>query len=259
MKENNVDLPRVQARLLEMAKVVTSVLERNGVSYLIAHGTLIGAVRHGGFIPWDDDFDLLLFDETYERGLEVLRTALPADMFVEDALTEPMFFHGWARVKDLRTEAHYARDSFDRVYAHHGLCVDLLRCKKMPLSELRAYRLGEAEAYVERQQALGLLSAEEADKKRAVFAKQIGAEGEVGEDPEWSVLALSARARYYRCQDVFPLVRYRFADTEFWGPCDADTVLRQYFGDYMTLPPEQERVSRMAWVTFKDCPRGVAR
>jgi lipopolysaccharide cholinephosphotransferase len=251
-KSRELDLGRVQARLLEMGKTVAEVLERNSVPYMIAYGTLLGAVRHGGFIPWDCDFDLLLFDETYGRGIEALRAALPEDLFVEDQQSEPKYFHAWAHVKDLRSEVKCSQFPQDSVYAHHGLCVDLYRCKRMRLGELRAYRLREAGFYVDRLQAKGVLSATEAATKREAISKQLDSLNVNPSETDLPVLGLFGRVPYFRCADVFPLRKYRFADVEFLGPCHADLILHQSYGNYMEVPPESARASLYDWVEFKD-------
>ena len=55
-----MDIKRVQKRLLEMGTVIARILEKHDIPYMITFGTLLGAVRHHGFIPWDDDFDIFL-------------------------------------------------------------------------------------------------------------------------------------------------------------------------------------------------------
>ena len=57
-----VEVKRVQETLLKMAKTIAGILEANDIPYMIAFGTLLGAVRHIVFIPWDDDFEFYLFD-----------------------------------------------------------------------------------------------------------------------------------------------------------------------------------------------------
>ena len=64
-------MKQIQERLLSMAKSICGILENNEIPYMITLGTLLGAVRHGGFIPWDTDFDLHLFDESYDVKLDV--------------------------------------------------------------------------------------------------------------------------------------------------------------------------------------------
>lgn len=247
-----LDLPRVQARLLEMAKIVAGVLEHNGIPHIIAFGTLLGAVRHGGFIPWDSDFDFLLFEDTYDAGLEVLRAELPDGLFLEDSLSEPNYFHAWAHVKDLQTEAHCSRYPLDdTAYVHHGLTVDVYYAKRMPLGQLSEYRLSEAVAYVERLRNLGILSEAEAEAKRAAAVQRIENESIDPEEETLPVWGFNFPIRYFRCADVFPLKRYHFAGAEFWGPGNADGVLRLSYGDYMVLPPEEMRVPHYDWVKFK--------
>lgn len=248
----DVDLPRVQARLLEMGKAIAAVLERNGVPYMITFGTLLGAVRHGGFIPWDDDFDFFLFDDSYDRGIEVLRKELSENVFVEDEKSEPIYFHGWSHIKDLRSEVHHSQFPHDALYAHHGLSVDLYRCKRMLLRDLRKYRREEARAYLERKQMRGMLLEKDALAKWAELAKQIDSE-EAGN--EWSsepVLGMAVKERYMRCADVFPLKSYQFGSTTFWGPKNADAVLRHFYGDYMRLPCSENRMPHYDWVEFKN-------
>lgn len=87
-------------------------------------------VRHKGFIPWDDDFDFYLFDESYDDALKVLKQNLPNNMFLEYFDTEPLYFHAWAHVKDLYTECDCQQFPQDGAYAHHGVSIDLYRTKK---------------------------------------------------------------------------------------------------------------------------------
>ena len=100
------EVKRIQSRLLEMAVAVRDILEKHHIPYFLTYGSLLGAVRHQGFIPWDDDFDLYLFDDSYDEAMKVLGAELPGDMFLEYWETEPLFFHAWAHVKDMhsRTE-----------------------------------------------------------------------------------------------------------------------------------------------------------
>lgn len=66
-----------QRHLLDMLKEIHEICTKNGITYYLAMGSLIGAVRHGGFLPWDDDADILMTRDEFERFKEVCKTDLP--------------------------------------------------------------------------------------------------------------------------------------------------------------------------------------
>ncbi len=245
-----MDLRRVQIRLLEMGGVVASVLEGSSIPYMLTFGTLLGAVRHGGFIPWDDDFDFALFDDTYDRAIEILRRELPKDMFVEDEKSEPRYFHGWAHVKDLKSAVHCDLFPQDNLYSHHGLSVDLYRWKRMHSSALLDYRLAEFAGYLGRKLEKGLIGKVQHDRRLGEL--RVREEREESENPveEGMVYGMAVGERYVREQDIFPLVKYKFDKFEFHGPNNYDGILRHFYGDYMKLPEEGHRISHYKEVSF---------
>ncbi len=234
----------VQDRLLKMGKAITSVLEKHQIPYMMAYGTLLGAVRHHGFIPWDDDFDLYLFDDSYDRAVDSLREELTADLFVEDEKTEPLYFHSWAHVKDSNSETYC--DSFpqDNVYAHKGISLDLYRTKKMPRCELRHYLNQENRFYIERRREKGLMTDREYTDRMRRLEKAVEDEEREQSRDQTEVYAL---VNAYRCkemlpEDIFPLRKYVFEDATFYGPGHAEAVLESIYGDWRKLPPEENRL-----------------
>ena len=135
------EVARIQSRLLEMAIAVRDILEKRQIPYFLTYGSLLGAVRHQGFIPWDDDFDLYLFDDSYEEAMTALREELPEDMFLEYWETEPKFFHAWAHVKDVHSRTECEFFPHDGHYAHQGISLDLYKVKRMPFSSVLPERL----------------------------------------------------------------------------------------------------------------------
>lgn len=246
-------IEKVQKTLLEIGKSVAAVLETHDIPYMIAFGTLLGAVRHKGFIPWDDDFDFYLFDDSYDKAIEYLRKELPKNLFLEDEKSEPLYFHGWAHVKDLDTIAKCSAYEHDGVYAHHGISVDLYRTKEMPIAELESFLADENNQYIDRRLSKGLISEEEyCTRKERIENDRIKILQSEFEDANERVFPL---VPIYKChcmkrKYVYPLRRYRFEDTEFWGPNDADGILTDIYGNYMTLPPLEKRKAHYSEVIF---------
>lgn len=243
-----IDIRQVQQRLLSMAVEIRDVLEKHNIPYQIAFGTLLGAVRHGGFIPWDDDFDFILFDGTYQRAIEALKKGLPTDLFVEDETTEPNFFHGWSRVKDLCTEAYCDYYEQDNSYSHHGLCVDLFRIKMIREKEFAQYRYNEALAYINRRRAKGVISVEEYQERKDLF--KIRKQKEAS-NSEKVILAYPFDIGKQLLEDVYPLKKIVFEGFEFLGPNKPENVLKIRYGKWEELPPEEERKTHYSKVAFK--------
>ena len=246
----NFDISAVQTRLFQMGKAVASILEKNNIPYIITFGTLLGAVRHEGFIPWDDDFDFFLFDDSYDNAIEILRNEVPQDMFLEDSLSEPLYFHAWAHVKDLNSEIFCDLYPQDQIYSHHGLSVDLYRCKKMKLAELCEYRKKEADLYLKRKLKYKLISENDYHQQVSRLTKKIEEDEMNDASSNVDILGFAMNERYMKYSDVFPLKRYLFEGTSFWGPHNADAVLKHFYGNYMQLPPEKERIPHCNKITF---------
>lgn len=93
------DLRKLQLVELEIMKAFAAFCEREGLRYYMIGGTLLGAVRHGGFIPWDDDVDLCMPRPDYERFLELAPQALSGEGFkVESLYSDDAYRHGMAKV-----------------------------------------------------------------------------------------------------------------------------------------------------------------
>jgi lipopolysaccharide cholinephosphotransferase len=252
MMKADADLKRLQNTLLSMAKETAKILERHEIPYMLAYGTLLGAVRHKGFIPWDDDFDFYLFDETYEKAMEFLRAELPHDMFLEDEISEPLYFHGYAHVKDLNSQVISELFPQDNSYSHKGIFLDLYRTKKMKKSAIENFRNEENKAYIERRWSKGLMTESEYERriKNLLYDERNAKISFTVEDADvWGIIT-AYKIRWFEQSDVFPLKKYVFEDYEFYGPNDADSLLRKIYGDYMTLPPVEERRIHYSEIKF---------
>ena len=112
MKE--IYLEELRVIQLELLQQIADFCEKNNIKYFLAYGTLIGAIRHKGYIPWDDDIDIVMPRDDYDRFLELYNEAYPFSKVVDMYNTKHYGF-AFAKVHDVRTiiyETQYAQDSF---------------------------------------------------------------------------------------------------------------------------------------------------
>ena len=122
----------MQHRMTEMLRVIDGICHRHGLRYWLCSGTLLGAVRHEGYIPWDDDLDIEMMRPDYDRLMEILPRELPEDMALQTPDTDAGYFFCYAKVRDRRSRLSETND-YDRIFEHRGIFIDIFPYEKMPL------------------------------------------------------------------------------------------------------------------------------
>ncbi len=112
---------KVWAVELEMLEKLDEVCKKHGITYWVFYGTLLGAVRHQGFVPWDDDIDVVMFRDHYERFQEVAPYEFQEPYFFQNSYTDRRI---WAlsKIRDSRTTGIEFRDLRD---FHQGIFIDI--------------------------------------------------------------------------------------------------------------------------------------
>lgn len=244
------DLKRVQTRLLEMAIGIRDILEKHEIPYFLCAGTLLGAIRNEGFIPWDDDFDIYIFDSHYPEAMEILKKELPADMFLEDESTEPLYFHAWAHVKDCNSNCHCEQFPQDSLYEHKGISIDLYRYMQMKQKEWPKFKYMAGMNYLDKRLKNGMITLEEYEKRKQQFYEQIAEREEKIEEPETTIFC-SANSKFmmrYGC--ILPLSKISFEGYLFYAPNNPDEFLSKVYKNYMVLPPVDQRKPHYSQVEF---------
>ena len=116
-------LRELQLCELQILKDVRRVCEQHGFLYYLAAGTLLCAVRHKGFIPWDDDIDIIMPYPDYVRFLEVAQKELSDGYFVQNSDTDPLYAHAYTHIRKNNTAMirYWER----RIHSHHGVWLDV--------------------------------------------------------------------------------------------------------------------------------------
>lgn len=249
--------------------------EENSLSYMLAYGTLLGAVRHKGFIPWDDDIDLLMPRPDYEKlvSLAAKRGGSIAEMV--DVLEFRLGYEGlpFIKLSDHRTVAKE-----DYKLANTGVWVDIfpldgyfsndvLRflhcCTVKILKKLIEFRvfvpsigktaltrcirsiISPAVRMVPHRFLCGCLN-------RVMQLRNY-------DSSEWTgcffnVYGIEQRIEHWK---LFQKVKLEFEGYLFDAPASYDDMLTQWYGDYMTIPPVEKRVNHRVVAYWKETKEGT--
>lgn len=117
-------LRNLQLRLLDMLKYIDNVCRENNIHYWISSGTALGAVRHGGFIPWDDDADIEMLKPDYKKLVKVLKDNPDSRFVLQDYSTDIEYSGVVAKLRDTQsTILEY--NPGEEFYKHKGVFIDL--------------------------------------------------------------------------------------------------------------------------------------
>ena len=269
MMEQDV-LRRVQLVQLEIAKEIKRVCDENGIHYFLDAGTLIGAVRHQGFIPWDDDLDIGMLREDYDKFVKIAPTALKPEYIWQDWNNDEHYAVPFGKVRKKNTV--YQEEKSSRL-KNNGFYVDIFPFDYAPDSK-------EERDHLQKQcvfEARCLLVKE--DYKPWQEAGKINWKKRIGYLP-YQVCSLFMTHQsivqkyekivrsvpkadwiyehagyyndhYFRLEWMKELKKARFEDDEFLIPAGTDERLREEYGDYMTPPPEDQRENRHGIVEIR--------
>jgi lipopolysaccharide cholinephosphotransferase len=129
------DLKKVHGIQLEMTLEVKRICEKYEISYFIIAGTLLGAVRHKGFIPWDDDLDIGMLRNDFEKFLKVCESDLSKEYFLQTMETDRNFGLPIAKLRKQGTQ--FVEKSSQSVNMHNGIYIDIFPFDNISKSIIR--------------------------------------------------------------------------------------------------------------------------
>ena len=220
------------------------------LKYYILGGTLLGAVRHGGFIPWDDDIDVGMPRADYDLFLSEGQALLPREYFIQHADNEAGYRHNFAKVRDSNTT--FIEASMKDHPIHHGVYIDVFPLDYYPDGKLGRLRVDQGNRILE---AKIWRRRNPSPWKRLILSCI----------PMTDRCAVRKRERLFRSakcgkmianyngawgkKEIVPADWYgegctlRFEGLAVSAPAQYDKWLTQVYGDYMQLPPVEKRIT----------------
>ncbi len=248
-------LERIQMTEVELLRAFVDYCERHHLRYYLSDGTLLGAVRHGTIIPWDDDMDVQMPRPDYEKFIAAAQAELPAHVFLQNYKTDPEFPFPITKLRNSNTT--FVETGLAHLHMNHGIYLDIFPLDGVPSRD---------EHFRRRKKLLWYAYAVSACN--GASTKDCNLRGKISMAGLRLLTAFTTSQKILEKEEIFRR-KYAFDESEFvdssyncacdaraWLgegklvsfydfqcriPENADACLREQYGDYWQLPPVEER------------------
>jgi lipopolysaccharide cholinephosphotransferase len=257
--KKNISIEEMQSLELSMMKDLHDFCEKNGIQYTLGFGSCLGAMRHDGFIPWDDDIDIIMPYPDYKKFVELKKESRERYQ-IYCAETDKQCSITFAKYIDSYTEL----DEEDTVSKPIGVYIDIFPIYGVPRGKLmRKYYISKLKIYdyliscARKKNYIGKTKLRSlAQKVIGPIAKRRGVHVYISKILDFVRkydYAHSENVAYMPAvkweREIFPRymldkrVLHKFENTELYIPDNSDMYLKIMYGNYMQLPPKEKRVS----------------
>lgn len=254
MEPTKEQIEKLKHLELEMLQIFIDICDRLNLHYYVIGGTLIGAIRHHGFIPWDDDVDVAMFREDFEEFLRKAPALLPEHLFLQSIWSDAGYLQCFAKIRN--SETTFIEKPVAHRKMNHGVFIDIFPLDLYPEAMAARKRFKKKNKVYDRRITSLLIPERPLRLKNKMvslllrlrypsYRKVLYKLDRLYQSIEKS--SLCNKTGGYR-NDVVPVawygdgVKVQFEGLEVNAPQEYDKLLTQTYGDYMALPPEDEQL-----------------
>ncbi|MDO4813707.1 MAG: LicD family protein [Gemella sp.] len=244
---------------LEILRHIDKFCKENGIEYFLNYGTLLGAIRHGGFIPWDDDLDISMTRENYEKFIKLYKEKNSSKYEILSYETDKNYFNTFIKIHD--TDTHLVYTNLTKSY-NSGIFVDIFpidRFESKSIISISYFLDSLAYLTYNKKETIQYGDSKLKDLARrimwhlvqpispSIFPKLINKliPFYKTDKPTYSIFIINK----FKEENILPLnigeelTEVSFEGEMFPAPKNYHEVLTARYGDYMTPPPEGQRIT----------------
>ena len=259
------ELKKLRCIQMELLEEVIRICEEYQLEYVAVEGTALGARRHQGYVPWDDDLDIAFMREDYEQFLKVAQKELDERYFLQNYHTDPFSIGYYTKLR--KNGTYFLQDCDIGIQMNTGIFIDIFPIDRVPNKKIKAKlhrwrvyllhqffiakgtagTIGEdisLKGRVKKMIRIILNFAMSFVSKEYLFQKLDSALQKYNGNQNGRIAILSeymlkGLALSYDC--LFPVKKQTFEGRKISVPADIDKYLTLVYGDYMKLPPVSKR------------------
>ncbi|WP_413854061.1 LicD family protein [Candidatus Ruminimicrobium bovinum] len=252
-------LQQVELKILEQ---FINICNKENLQYYVLGGTLLGAVRHKGFIPWDDDIDVAMPRKDYEKFLNVAQKYLSQEYFLQTYISDKEYFLNFAKIRNSNTT--FIQNCFSKCNMNHGIYIDIFILDYYPINKIKCLLLNlKNKIFLFRINEIYNLSKADYSLYKKFCVKSLAKILKIFYPNIYSVLIkrdilfksikksnlITNYGGLYGKKEVSPIewfgkgINLQFENLTVKAPIEYDKYLTQIYGNYMKLPPKEKQIS----------------
>lgn len=259
---DNNTLDKLHAVEIEILDEIVRICDKYNLSYFLAGGTLLGAIRHNGFIPWDDDLDITMPRKDYDIFLSVCEKELNSKYLLDYDKTNSKNWLTFAKIRKKNTlfleNAAKEQDNFKGIYVdiftednviNPNSFIEKIRLiiiKTLADTLFWKSKVGNDKSKYRRFYLVKIFSILSFKQIHSLYNKLVTKYK--NKDTEYFVAynGVYTKREYLKKSEFLPFIKWKFGNKEYNIPKGYDYYLTKLYGNYMKLPPKKDRVNHSA-------------